>query len=276
MQVLPCFDVFWKLHRQARPDLSIFFTNHVASMLHRFWGDWVPTYVDDGYAADAIHSTFVLRSMDLFDRQLGRIMRWQDANPDAHVIIASALGQAGIPYAPMEETYVLTDATQLLRTLGFHEATVGPAMYPRVTVLFEDQSDLEAARSAFEGLRVGSLALFRDPRAVGRSLSMEIAYFHGASGLPEEVTDEHGRAVGSIADLGIEKRARPGGGNTAQHVPEGVLLARGPTAAPSTAREQVSILDVAPTILRLLSVQPDRGMRGRPLGQFRAGPVSGT
>lgn len=45
-QVLPCFDVFWRLHRRHQPALSIFFTDHVAPMMHRFWGDsaWERSY----------------------------------------------------------------------------------------------------------------------------------------------------------------------------------------------------------------------------------------
>ena len=39
MQVLPCFDLYWRLHRRVRPELSIFFTNHVATVMHRYWGD---------------------------------------------------------------------------------------------------------------------------------------------------------------------------------------------------------------------------------------------
>ena len=78
IQVLPSFDLYWKLQQEYKPDLSIFFTNHVASMMHRFWGDTFSNYCKSypQYKPDPVARNFVKTAMDFFDYQLGIIMNF--------------------------------------------------------------------------------------------------------------------------------------------------------------------------------------------------------
>ena len=74
LQALLAFDLYWRLHRKHRPRLSIFFTNHVAAMMHRYWGDAMPDYTDSyDYTTDEVFGGFIMTAMDYTDRQLGRI-----------------------------------------------------------------------------------------------------------------------------------------------------------------------------------------------------------
>ena len=265
MQVLPCFDLFWRLHRRESPDLSIFFSNHVASMMHRFWGDWVPGYAaTERYQPDPVYRGFILTAMDLFDHQLGRIRRWVSRTPGAVVVVASSMGQGPIPYQDMAETYVVDDAERLARALGL-DAEPGLAMYPRITLMFGDDAAAAAAEAVVGSVQTDLGPLFRDLRVVGTTLSFEVGYVYDGADLPSEVRWERPAgqpARADIAEIGISCRRRPGGGNTAQHIPEGILLVGGEGVSTDARRDKVSILDVAPSLLDLLGVQPSDDMRG--------------
>jgi hypothetical protein len=275
MQVLPSFDVYWWLHRRHRPHLSVFFTNHVAAMMHRYWGDAVPGYGDgaggEPYAPDPVYARFVLEAMDLFDRQLGRIRRWLDgAGRGAVLVVASSMGQGPIPYRHMADTYVLDDADRLAAALGLAGADAGLAMYPRSCLQLPTAAEAAGAAEVLASVHAGDEQLFSDLRVHGTTVSFQIAYRFGAEQLDPAVRwvpaggDAAAPRTGTIADLGVVARARPGGGNTAYHIPEGILLATGGGVRADGDRRQVSILDAAPSILRLLGVEPPPSMRGVP------------
>ena len=110
--------------------------------------------------------------------------------------------------------------------------------------------------------------MFRDFSVNGRTVSFEINFDR-----PDAREDEKLAFLGrdgvqvtvEPADLGIAVRRRTGGGNTAYHVPEGMLLAYGTGVAPDPARSPVDILDVAPSLLaNVLCIEPAASMRGAP------------
>ena len=106
-QALPSFDLYWRLHKKTRPQLSIYFTNHVAGMMHRYWGDAVPEYGQQyDYQPDEVFKNFVTEAMDVFDTQLGRILKFIARNPNTILMLASSMGQAAIPYHRRDQTYV--------------------------------------------------------------------------------------------------------------------------------------------------------------------------
>ena len=266
-QVLVCFDVFWRLHRRHHTNLSIFFTNHVASMMHRFWGDLMPSYRSrEAYAPDRFCGRFILTAMDRFDHGLGKIVRWIDRTPGATLVVASSMGQDAIPYHAMTATYVLDDGERMLAALGL-DARMGVAMYPRITLMFADE---ESAAAAVDPVRSAATAvgpLFRDLRVMGTTLSFEMGYAYDTDQLPRDVTWVPARGTertADISELGVVVRERPGGGNTAQHVPQGMLIAYGRGVEADGSRAEVSVLDAAPSILALLGIEPAPSMQGRP------------
>lgn len=269
MQVLPTFDLWWRLHRRTRPHLSVFFTNHVAGMMHRYWGDAVPGYADEQpYRPDDVYRRFLVNAMDLFDRQLGRILRSMASDPATVLVIASSMGQGPIPYqGDMDETYVLADTDRFAAAVGLEGATTGLAMYPRVCLQLPDPAAAEASVAPIASVASPLGSMFHDVRVHGTTVSFEIDYRFSAAGLPSEVTWRPAggpEATGAIGDLGIVVDRRPGGANTAYHTPEGVFVAAGAGLDADPSREKVSILDAAPSILDLLDVEPHPSMQGRP------------
>lgn len=268
MQVLPSFDLYWKLHQDTEPDLSIFFTNHVAAMMHRYWGDGVPGYTEQfTYRPDDVYRGFLLTAMDLFDRQLGRIRRWMAGRDDTVLVIASSMGQGPIRPLELDETYVLQEPTRLAASLGFPNAEPGLAMYPRFILAFADAASAESAVAPIASVTCGGTPAFVDVRAHARTVSFEIDIDGTAGALTaraEWVDASGSRRSGAIGDVGLAVERRVGGGNTAYHIPEGIFIAAGAGIEPSGSREKVSVLDAAPSLLALLGVAPAPSMRGEP------------
>lgn len=268
MQVLPTFDLYWRLHRRTHPHLSIFFTNHVAGMMHRYWGDWVADYAQsEGYVPDPVFGGFVATAMDMTDRQLGRIRRYVDSNPGTVLVVAGSMGQGPIPYRHLDETFVLDAPDRLLEALRLGRADVGLAMYPRISLAFEGEDDASASTGPLQSVEGhGCGPVFRDFNVNGRTVSFEINFDEVGAGADETLTfvPLHGeRLTGAPDALGIAVRARTGGGNTAYHIPEGILLAYGAGIGPGGGRAPVDILDVAPSLLaNVLDVAPPPTMRG--------------
>ena len=267
VQVLLCFDLFWRLHKRANPALSIFFSNHVASMMHRFWGDWMQGYDSNGYQPDPVFGTFIVTAMDYFDHQLGLMLAWVDSHPGATLIVASSMGMGPIEFQRTPASYVVDDAQKLLTRLGSRAAEVGTAMHPVITLLFPTPRDAEAAAPVIESVSNEFGPMFVDFRTHERTLSFYGAENHDNENLPGGLswTDAGGiRRTGSIVDLGIVIRHRQGGGNTAQHTPEGPFIAYGAGVEADASRAKVGILDAAPSVLDLLGLRQTPDMQGAP------------
>lgn len=268
MQALPSFDLYWRLHRNHRPDLSIFFTNHVAGMMHRYWGDGVPGYqTPGGYEPDPIFAGFVMKAMDIFDRQLRTLLRWSEQDERNVLVIASSMGQFAIDKEDVDETFVLDSPLALAERLGL-DAEVGSAMYPRTSLLLEDSAAAGGAKSLLASIRTEEGPLFEDLRVMGRSISFAID--QRAWGRPRTEVVRYLTAAttdpvaGTLADLGVSIRNRMGGGNTAYHVPEGIFLATGSGIGADPGRQRVSVLDAAPSILTAMGVKAPPAYRGTP------------
>ncbi|MDQ6949785.1 MAG: hypothetical protein M3256_26940 [Actinomycetota bacterium] len=272
IQVIPSFDLYWRLHQRHKPRLSVFFTNHVASMMHRFWGDAVPGYADTyDYTPDEVYSGFIEQAMDLADRQFGRIQRYLADHPSTLLLIAGSMGQGPVRCRYQEQDlYFLKEPRRLLQELGLKDAKDGLAMYPRLALTFEEASEAEDALTALRSVVKDDLdPMFNDFMVKGRTLSFSI---DNRGVRLETATLLRYRAAGAetdqhscLADLGITVRPRVGGDNTAYHIPEGILLACGGGVHPEASRREVSILDVAPSILaNLLRIPPGMSMRGDP------------
>lgn len=270
IQAVPSFDLYWRLHRRTRPQLSIYFTNHVAGMLHRYWGDAVPGYAERfSYVPDEVFHGFVGQAMDVFDHHLRRIVRWVARRPRAVLIVASSMGQGAIPYSEVGDTYVLRNAERLGRGLGLGEFEAGLAMHPRYTLKFGDSESAEAAAGAIGALIAGDEPLFDDVRVDGVTVSCAIRIVKSGADASREVraVPGAGRPL-DMEDIGVVLAPRLGGGNTAFHTPEGILFTYGDGIDPNPSRKQMSVLEAAPRILGLLGLDGSLLEAGR--GEPRA------
>jgi len=273
MQAPISFDLYWHLQKKQAPDLSIFFTNHVAGMMHRFWGDAAPGYAQDqAYPADPIFGTFVDAAMEQADRQLARVRRYVGRHPDTLLLVAASMGQGPIPYYPERDAFVVEQPQQLASALGLPPVQTNMAMYPHIALQLPDESDAMPAAMALAAVRRSSgTPLFGDMRVFGSTVSFQVNNSGGAE--DGERTLVIGSADGAgppeqslpLDQLGITVKPRLGGANTAYHVPQGMALAWGAGIRPDQSRRQVDILDMAPSLLAdVLDVPPHPAMLGQP------------
>ena len=129
------FDIFARQLRRSRPRFSTFFTNHVASAMHRYWAahrpgdypqlglgqDWVELYRDEVMWATA-------QAADMAERLAGHV----DATPGAQLWIASSMGPAMLPQFNLvvETEYVeaFREALETVRVGGQPSPSRHPTM----------------------------------------------------------------------------------------------------------------------------------------------------
>jgi hypothetical protein len=267
--------LYWRLHRKYRPRLSIFFTNHVAAMMHRYWGDAMPDYTDSyDYVTDAVYGGFIMTAMDYTDRQLGRVRKYLAANPQSMLVVAASMGQGPIHNGCTDrDMFVLENPSQLVSRLGLKSAELGLAMYPGISLVFADEAAAREAITPLESVRTDAgQQLFGSAvhpcRREGNSATFYIS-LDAESGqhtrLRYRPLGADSEVIGRPAELGLAVRQRLGGGNTAYHIPEGIMLAYGAGISPDPSRKKVDVLDVSPSLLvNVLNVQPAPTMRGIP------------
>jgi hypothetical protein len=276
MQLWPNYLAFEQQYLKMRPDLSIFFTNHVAAVMHRYWGDAFEDYpYSDDYQSDPRCSDFVFYAMDQFDLTISRVMKHIGGRQDTTLMVLGGIGQGPIPPKQALETYVLADETLLLKALGLEDGRPGHAMYPSYVFDFGSEDRARHAARTLLGLTTDLGPLFPEVRQNGTTTSVIIlSTYHRdvpeMAGLSGEIRmgDDSDRTF-AVEELGVTRAARSGGVNTAHHIPEAPLLVFRPTEEPVAAyRAEVDVLDVAPSILKALGVDVPLSMHGSPSLEF--------
>jgi hypothetical protein len=250
------FDVFLSALHRSRPAFATFFTNHVASAMHRYWAAAFPgDYERSGYTPEwrARFAGEIDFAMRWADRLLGRLLRFVEGNPGYELWVASSMGQAATTADPLHSQVYVTDVARFMAALGVDPGgwSERPAMAPEVSV-YVDPALCGGFRRALSGLSVaGQPVDFDEPQPGFFGLCL------GQADVARPVAELHGREV-PFETLGLSSVAIEDGTNTnAYHVREGVLLVHRPRAdAPPHGRRRASTLEIAPALLRALGIAP--------------------
>lgn len=249
-QSLLAFDVFMGQLEKSQPAFSTFFTNHVASTMHRFWAarypndygkfectpEWVQTYGNE-----------VRWVLDRADDMLARLERFTERHPDYEVWITSSMGQEATEAQRAFSQVYLKNLDVFLARLGIAPGTwhERPAMAPRA-IFALDGGRNEALEAKLEGLAISD----RGPLG-WQHLGDGVYRIH--PGVQKDVKDARINSNGEwfpFEEFGFQNiLLEDQVGQTAYHIPEGILLKVGAQAA-GGARESISTLEVAPMILQ--------------------------
>ena len=118
------FDVFMKLLSATKPQFCTFFTNHVASSMHRYWAAKFP---DDYPECDfdqkwrQTYGNEIDFSMDKVDGFLKRLADFVDINPDYSIWVCASMGQAATKAKKVETQLVIKNLSKFLKAFGLHE-----------------------------------------------------------------------------------------------------------------------------------------------------------
>lgn len=241
-QVVLAFDIFMKQLTLHRPNFCTFFTNHVASSMHRYWAavfpddyavfnhqpSWVNTYRDE-----------VMFAMGKFDDMLRRLAAFVDANDGFELWIATSMGQAATSAEPCESELFVKDDAKFAKFFSLTEWERRPAMVPDFGLLV---SSGEASAFA-ENLK----QFFIGGRPIGFKRS-ENFFSIGLGHLNQRGKRALYRgAEVEFSDVGLENQIiEDHTGSTAYHIPQGCLLIYGSGYKEGT---QIASVDIHQGIL---------------------------
>jgi len=274
IQSLLAFDLFLAQLQSKKPDAAFFFTNHVASSMHRYW----PATFTGDYQATKWSEEWVRRFagevdyvMGEADQMLCELLAFAERNPDYVVLVASSMGQAAVDEAnrQISTEVLLRNMDKFLQALGVEGGWQRRrTMEPTYTLAFDEESSAEACMSGLAKLKIAGRPIdYR--RLDARGIEIVLGHSNISN---EELTITIGNqsfqpeSVG-LANVPIEDEV----GAAAYHIPEGMLLAFDPQNdwRASASDEPVSTTSIAPTLLELQGVRPPAYM-DRPIAAFAA------
>jgi hypothetical protein len=250
------FDFFYKALWRDMPDASFFFTNHVASSLHRYWPALFPEDYKDlrygsGWLADwKGEIPFTLHEAS---EQIGLLMAFADRNPGYKLVVLTSMGQSAVEGKErIMRKVVITGLPRLMQAIGMQQEDwqKRPAMVPQYNVYVAP-----AKRNVFmqkigalsingQGLRVDHLGdgIFRLEFRLENQVGIKVT-FEGSNVDPARF---------GIVNLDLQDAA----GANAYHIPEGTMAVYDPGNPAGNYRCRISTLDVAPAVLRNFGIDP--------------------
>lgn len=251
------FDVFMKLLRKNRPGFTTFFTNHVASSLHRYWAAVFPDeYEDLKYDEEwlSTYSNEILFAMDHADKMLRRVAAFVDKHPEHKLLIASSMGQEAVESEPIEFQLLITDADRFLKSMGLEDTNdyrVLPAMVPQFNYQIREEK-INDFEQALKSLKINGNPVNYRLRSKGH-FSIDF----GHANLRNIQISLNGLEV-PLYDLGLDNvEIADKSSATAYHIPEGHLFSYHPSNTVSKLVDtQMPTTDLVPMILRNYGLKP--------------------
>ena len=265
------FEAFRAAVRRTGPDYAAFFTNHLASSLHRYWpARWPADFVnlDLGEAWRRRYRGEIDAALRLADRQLAALLTEAERRPGTVVLVVSSMGQAPLDEGePRERQLHLAQPELLLRALGLSDAEWEPrrAMAPRFVFRVAEPAR-DRLRASLQSMRIQGEPLDWQEHEHGVfRLLLGHRNLEDTTTRIELAGRERGLDQLGLVNLEIDDRT----GAYAYHHPEGALLAWGPgvdAARWDGGDDPVDTRALAPAMLDLLGVpvpawMPVRGLR---------------
>ncbi len=255
-QAVLAFDIFMKQMSKTRPDFATFFTNHVASSMHRYWAATFPDDYDRNGFDDAWIERFsheIEFTMARFDGFLRRLVGFVDANPEYQLWIATSMGQEATTAEPVLTELQVRDLPRFMRAMGMPDDgwEERPAMKPQANVRVADGL-LPGFEDALARLTIRGRP-FRYRAAPSGLVSLEFGHVNVD---PRAEPPHLGADPVELDALGLENmEIQDQSGTSAYHIPEGCLLIYDPRSPEAKAAgPTISTLDVSPALLRNFGV----------------------
>jgi hypothetical protein len=246
------YDVFRHYARAHDVRFASFFSNSTAHYQHLYWRNMEPAGfrdppnpTDHPSLRNAIREGY--RGMD---RLIGQFI---SDFPDALLVFTTALSQESYT-GPVIRNYRPISFTALLEFLKIEKASVAPVMSEEFHVDCDDEAAAIAAEQALLALEVDGERVFTTRRD-GAGVFTGCAHLDPEV-LEREVIDTRTGVQRPFAELFY----LIDGFRSGHHHPEGALWIR--TGRGRVHEKPVSILDIAPTVLKLFGIDAPGSMRG--------------
>ena len=264
------FDLYFALLKKTNPNISFFFTNHLASSMHRYW----PTIFPEDYHKNSFDEEWIRtwqneipHSVKIANAHLKRLISYANSTK-TRLVVASSMGQGAVDGAELINNQVLIhDISKLLSFCGINKNDWEPrlAMAPRVVVRPKSQ-DFFTQLEKLQNISVCGSKINVEIHSTGDvrfdiflfNVNTLEAYYKSQKLDPNQ--------------LGIRRvDLQDASGSNAYHIPEGLLIDYNPTSRgslPNLIWEKLSVLEVAPSLLRYFGI-PSRAYMQTDCGLFK-------
>ena len=242
------FDIYKKYLVKYQPEFSTFFTNHLASMMHRYWKYLFPG--DQLVDISRFQSKSIIKAMDIADRQIADLLSI-GKKYGYQLWIISSMGQEEISRGEYIPEICILDFNPILKILDLDEDKYEmlPAMQPDICIKAKDKISLQKLIDKLNYLCDSDNQPILDLRykPIGNTVNL---FINNNKAIPKYKEIIYGGKKYHISDLSIELISRDIG--TGYHVPNGVLLSEYPIISNKAPFDVNQILDtrkILPLIL---------------------------
>lgn len=252
-QVEIAFDLYMRQLTETKPDVSFFFTNHVASSMHRYWPTVFPDDYDEGkFDADwrKQWSGEIPHAIKVANYQLQKLLDYCEAN-GSELIVSSSMGQGAVTDAePTESEVLITNLRSLMHYLGLKSDDYEPKLAMSPQVMLTPKSDaVKTALSRLKKIFINGQHIDVFETSTG-DIRLEIILINQSS-----LAVYDGDTQIDPKQIGIDNvHLQDASSAYAYHIPEGILLHYKPGHHAGHQRDQawqpVSALDFAPSLIK--------------------------
>jgi len=213
------FDLFISLQNIHKPDLSVFFTNHVASNMHRFWEATFPTDYQKQVSSKKWIKTYkneIPEAMKTSREYINILKEYIDKTDDTQLWIMSSMGQRRIEnYQPQEYYWDIVDLDSFISSCIKREVKVEPL--PQMIPIYSFKSNSIIIEEFEHFLRNSQNIKLRGRTSstIAFSINNQLGHFviKGKKFVPKGL---------------LKKKIDEKTSSAAYHIPEGFLLRYGP------------------------------------------------
>jgi hypothetical protein len=245
------FDVFMKLLSETEPQFCTFFTNHVASSMHRYWAAKFPNdYPEYDFDQEwrRTYGNEIDFTMTKVDKFLERLANFVDSNKGYSIWVCASMGQAATKARKVETQLIIKNLTKFLKAFGLNDDDWErcQSMVPQYNIRVKEKK-LVHLRESLKTLNVAGKGV-RIEESDGGFLSLTLGVKNIHKFKPVAMI---GHSRYSFEQLGLHSQTiEDATGSTAQHVQDGVFFIYDPANRQSRVlRERIGALAIAPAIL---------------------------
>lgn len=250
------FEIFYRQLVTHKPGFTTFFTNHVASSMHRYWAATFPEDYENlelGREWMETYNREIMFTMKKADQMIERLVNFVDKNPDFSLWIVSSMGQQAVEAKEIETYLFVTNGRKFMDNfqLGSNGYELKPSMVPQFNVQVSPAKTRE-----FEE-KLGTLLINGKPVTCRQNADGFYSLEIGFANLDESTVNIEllGQAI-PLAHSGLENKIiQDRCGATAYHIPQGCLLIYSPAKGLNGQKiTSISTTDIAPAILRNFNI----------------------
>jgi hypothetical protein len=250
-QSVLAFDIYLKLVQKKKPSFSTFFSNHVASTMHRYWAATFPEHYDTYNLSNEWKNRFsgeIEYSMHHFDAFFNRLVQFADKNPEYKIVIASSMGQEATKAEQLSTELYCKDITKFLQTFGINEDQweIKPAMHPQYNFNVLDSAQAEKLEQDLKQVVISGIPLIFRRKGLFFSINFGHRNLEEENFFLNEVPIK--LAIAGLFNEQIDDESD----GTAYHIPEGCLIVYDPKSknTKNTRLKGISTTAIAPSFLQ--------------------------